>query len=130
MASLNGLLVTDDPRYLQTSETTLRRAGYMTASATNGCGAFLLLRSYVFELLVLDCIRDWAWIVREAKRSNPNMRIVVCSADIKLDRQVPLVDIVLREPISPSVLLELIGGRPPRKRTLLSLRKHGTGSLI
>ena len=107
MARPYVLLVNDRPNCLHATEAVLQSAGYNVSTATNAFDAFLLMRSHIFDLLLLECIRDWSWIVREAKRTNPNIRSAVCLGNVTLD-QVPFVDVVLYKPISPSVLLRRI----------------------
>ena len=101
------LVVDEERRVLQTTESTLRTAGYSVSSATNAFDAFHLLRSHHYDLLLLDCIRDWVWVVQQAKRANPNTRIAVCTDDFELE-QLPLVDIVFHKPVSPLWLLRKI----------------------
>ena len=105
MASL--LCVDDEPAVLRTTELILRSAAYTVSTAATAADAVRLLKSQHFDLLLLDCIPERGWVVQEAKRVNPDMRVAICTGDTELV-ELPLVDIVFHKPISPPVLLRKI----------------------
>jgi CheY-like chemotaxis protein len=107
MGNFRVLCVDDEPVILRTTELILRSKGYTVSGAANAGDAFQLLKSKYFDLLLLDCIRDRRWVVQEAKRVNPNMRVAVHTGDLEV-RDLPDVDVVLHKPLSPLDLLTTI----------------------
>jgi len=75
--------------------------------ASNASDAFALLNTHHFDLLLLDCVPDRGWLVMEARRFNPGIRIALCSGDPQL-AGVPSVDAVFHKPIRPPALLRKI----------------------
>ncbi len=102
------LIVDDEPAVLRTTELILQTQGYSVSVAATAHDAFLLLKSHHFDLLLLDCIPDRGWVVDEAKRANPDIRVAVCTGDTEVS-DLPSVEIVLHKPVPPPVLLKTIG---------------------
>ena len=107
MSKASVLCVDDEPMVLRTTEMILRNVGYAVSTAANASDAFQLLKTEQFNLLLLDCIPDRGWVVQEAKRVNPNIRVVVFTGDRELG-ELPLVDIVLHKPALPRDLIKKI----------------------
>ncbi len=107
---MNGaaiLCVDDELLVLRTTELVLQNAGYVVSTAATVGDACRLVKSQHFDLLLLDCIPGRGWVVQEANRANPNMRVVICSGDISIS-DFRLVDMVIHKPISPASLLRSI----------------------
>ena len=98
------LCVDDDLAVLRTTELILQNAGYSVSTATTVGDACRFLKSQHFDLLLLDCMPGRGWVVQEAKRANPKMRVAICTGDIAIS-DFRLVDMVIHKPISPPLLL-------------------------
>jgi len=100
------LCVDDDPVVLRTIELILQSAGYVVCVAANVADAFPLLKARHFDLLLLDCVPDRGWLVEEARRMNPGVRVALCTGDVG-PADLP-VDAVFHKPIRPPLLLRKI----------------------
>jgi DNA-binding response OmpR family regulator len=98
------LLVDDEPAVLQTTELILQRDGYSVSTAKTADDASRLLKAIDFDLVLLDCLPDYARLIQEAKGLNPNVRIAVCTGNPTASN-LPLADIVLHKPIPPPILM-------------------------
>jgi DNA-binding response OmpR family regulator len=107
VANYTLLIADDEEAVLRTTELILRRAGYDVYSAANAGDASRLLGSQHFDLFLLDCIPDHRKLIREAKRSNPNLPVAVWTGDPAVS-DLSQTDLVLHKPISPRALLATI----------------------
>jgi CheY-like chemotaxis protein len=101
------LCVDDAPAVLRTTELVLRAAHYAVSTADAAEESVRHLTSKHFDLILLDCIPEYESVVQDAKRIDPDVRIVVFTWNPAL-RNVPFVDLVLHKPIPPPVLLNEI----------------------
>jgi len=99
------LCVDDEPTVLRTTKLVLEREGYMVSAAASVADALRLLNHRQFNLLLLNCIPNWAWLIVEAKRINPLVRVAICTGDLEC-QELPLADLILHKPVAPRLLLQ------------------------
>ena len=101
------LCVDDNPGDLYTMELTLRGAGHSVTVASHVADALLLLKAFHFDMLLLDCVPGFTCLTVEAKRTHPDLRIVVCADDSR-DSRLTCVDAVVQKPLPAVVFLHRI----------------------
>ncbi len=106
MAGAAVLCVDDELTVLRTTELVLQSAGYEVSTATTVGDACRFLSSHHFDLLLLDCIPGFAWVLQTARRTDRSMPIAICTGDGDVSlSDFRLVDVVIPKPISPPALL-------------------------
>ena len=107
MHSATILCADDEPAVLLTTEQILQREGYRVSVAATAGSAFCLLREKRFDLILLDCIAGHEYLIQEAKRADPEVRVAIFTGNLGLIH-FPLADIVLHKPLPPPELLKTI----------------------
>jgi len=107
MGNSSVLLVDNEPAVLRTTELILQISGYTVSTAENAENACKLLQALRFDLLLLDSIPNYEWLVKYARRASPQIRIVALTGNCEID-VLPEAELVLHKPLSPHVLLKTV----------------------
>lgn len=118
-ASIDVLLVEDEPLNLVLFETILDDAGYSVVSAADGDEAIGYLRNGVRPRLVVSDIRmpgatDGFGVVKVARENDPNVPVLLISGYFHVQEAVLLGDLqILLKPFDEVQLLAAVTGLPP-----------------
>jgi len=108
------LCVDDESSVLSTTKTILARAGYAVLSATNITEAIEVVRNRTVDVILLDAVPGSEFLIDVAKRSSPDVRVVIHSGAATAVRN---VDGCLLKPVSPRELLRAMAEYLDRKST-------------
>lgn len=107
LRNVSILCVDADRVVLNSLEKTLRCAGHSVTVAQNAADAVVLMKAFHYDLLLLDCVPAFAWLTQEAKRTQRDLRIAICTSDPRCS---PLtsIDAVWHRPFPAQLLLKRI----------------------
>jgi len=114
------LCVDDDPNVLSTMKLVLATADYEVLTAADVPEAVRLLTSHRIDVILVDSLPNRGWLVLEAKRANPAVRVLIHTGrDLGEPgangiSDVPGVDGILLKPVPPLELLRKMSELLPR----------------
>lgn len=101
------LYVNDEPEVLNSISMILERATYQVFTAASVSDAIRVLNSNHIDLVLFDCLPDRGWLAIEARRVNPQMRLLLYGGRIGASN-LSCLDGVIQKPVSPVELLRAI----------------------
>ncbi len=108
-----SILCVDDSReILEICRIIFEASGYQVFTASNGTEALEFLKLHSVDAAVIDNIMpgmDGVELVREIKRSVPDILVVMYSGTLRADESFPFVDACLPKGQGPLALRKLLG---------------------
>ncbi|HUA56032.1 MAG TPA: response regulator [Candidatus Sulfotelmatobacter sp.] len=105
-------LIEDEPLLRMALATAVGDAGYEVTAAASGVEGLALLRERAVDLAIVDLglpgRLDGLAMVREARRDNPSLRVILTSGMPPRDAELPAADAFLLKPYRVGELLEAI----------------------
>jgi DNA-binding response OmpR family regulator len=107
-------LIEDDPLLRVPVAKALAEAGYQVASAASGVEGIALLQDPRFEVAVIDVLLpghvDGVFLAQEARRQNPNLRVIFVSGQPPAaEQQLAELGSFLQKPFRVGELLAAVG---------------------
>ena len=105
-------LIEDEPLLRMALASAVGDAGYEVTAAATGVEGLALLRERPVDLAIVDVglpgRLDGVALVREARRDNPRLRVILTSGMPPRDTQMPSIDTFLLKPYRVDDLLDAI----------------------
>ncbi|MFB3917582.1 MAG: hypothetical protein ACE14M_12685 [Terriglobales bacterium] len=97
----------DEPEILNTISIVLERASYDVFTAASVADAIRVLNDHHIDLVLFDRLPDRGWLTIEARRINPQARLLLCAAGPD-GSDLPWLDGVIQKPLTPVELLRTV----------------------
>jgi len=116
------LVVDDEPRLLQWSQSILSGKGYQVLTASDGLAALAVLQKNAVELAIVDLVMpgmEGLETIQQIRRNHPDVKILAVSAAFQKATYLKVAKLVgahstMPKPLNPEVLVDTV-------RDLLSL---------
>ena len=106
------LCVDDEHAVLSTMQLILSSADYEVLTAATVPEAIALVKAYRVDLVLTDRFPERGLLVQEAKRANPETRVLIHSGDLGASvdaaSEIPGVDGYMIKPVAPRELLQRV----------------------